>query len=72
MKIVSCYKAKISQSHGTLRDTVALYREVIDFIINVILLKWDAISSLEKPKQRFNAIEHLIHQTKDNPFPEFP
>ncbi|MBR5951503.1 MAG: hypothetical protein IKZ87_08765 [Actinomycetaceae bacterium] len=71
MRIQTCYKAKITESHGAFRDTVALYRDVIDFLIDVILLHWVELELLKK-KKRVNRVEQLIHKTKKRPVVEFP
>ena len=72
MKTQSCYKVHITHSHWALRETVALYRSAVDFIIDVVLLKWDAVSAIEKPLKRQQFIERIIHTTTSRPIVEFP
>lgn len=63
MKIVSTYSVKIIQYRTIFQDTIRLYRNAVDFFIDVCLKEWDLISTLNG-KQRNNKVESLSIVTK--------
>ena len=67
MKINSTYKVKIKHYNHIFKDTVTVYRDATDYIINVCLENWDYISNIENNLNKKTYVENLIHKTKDNP-----
>lgn len=67
MKINSTYKVKIKHYNHIFKDTVTVYRDATDYIINVCLENWDYISNIETNLNKKTYVENLIHKTKDNP-----
>lgn len=71
MKIISSYSVKIKHYNRIFNDTVKIYREAVDFFIQVCLSEWENISELSSFAQlRF--IEMHTHSTKNNPIPRYP
>ena len=70
MQIYTTYKVKIKHYNHIFKDTVAVYRNAVDYLIDVCNKNWDAINNLNG-KCRINYIESLIHKTKDNPNPKY-
>ena len=70
MQIYTTYKVKIKHFNHIFKDTVSIYRRAIDFLIEVCLNEWDAVSVLSSNK-RINYVERLTHATKDNPVPMY-
>ena len=70
MHIYSTYSAKIKHYNDIFKETVALYRNAVDYIIQVCVDCWDEISVLEGLR-RNSYIERLIHKTDDNPNPVY-
>lgn len=66
MKIVSSYKVRVFCEDSIFRDTVRLYRNALSFLIGVFHSEWTALQNIKNAKERFNAAEHLIHETKHN------
>lgn len=66
MKIVSSYKVQVFCENSIFRDTVRLYRSALSFLIGVFYSEWPALQNIKNAKERFNAAEHLIHETKYN------
>ena len=66
MKINSTYKVKIKHYNHIFKDTVTVYRDATDYIINVCLENWDYISNIETNLNKKTYVENLIHKTKDN------
>lgn len=64
------YSVKIKHYNNIFKETVAIYRHAVDYILNVCLENWEEISSFED-RNRFVCVEHLIHVTKDNPVPAY-
>ncbi|MCH4031337.1 MAG: transposase [Lachnospiraceae bacterium] len=70
MKITSTYSVKLNNkdvSH-VLKDTVAIYRNAVDFYIGVINREWDAVFSvITTQKSAVNAAEALTVSTAKRP-----
>ncbi|WP_394970106.1 IS200/IS605 family accessory protein TnpB-related protein [Candidatus Allofournierella merdipullorum] len=66
MKIVSSYKVQVFCENSIFRDTVRLYRSALSFLIGVFHSEWSALQNIKNAKERFNAAEHFIHETKRN------
>ena len=71
MKLFSTYSVKIKHYNHIFKETVALYRAAVDFLIQVCLDEWDTLSDLDS-LSRYNCVEHLCHKTKDNPDVKYP
>ena len=70
MRIYTTYKVKIKHYNHIFKDTVKIYRNVVDYLINVCLENWNSIS-MYKGQSRLTYIETLIHYTKENPVPKY-
>lgn len=66
MKMYTMYSVKIKHYNNIFKETVAIYRHAVDYILNVCLENWEEISSFEG-RNRLFCVERLIHVTKDNP-----
>ena len=67
MKIFSTYSVKIKHYHHIFKDTVSLYREAVDFLIQVCLKEWENISCVHGTLLQQQYVERLCHKTKQNP-----
>ena len=72
MNLYSTYSVKIKHYNNIFRPTVQIYRNAVDFFLEVILDKWDTISILKTDMDKKRHIECLTIRTKQNPDPEFP
>ena len=70
MQIYSTYKVKIKHYNHIFKDTVAIYRNAVDYLIDVCNANWDVISTF-KGQNKLTYVESLIHATKDNPNPMY-
>ena len=70
MRIYTTYKIKIKHYNHIFKDTVKIYRNAVDYLINVCLENWDSIS-MYKGQNRLTYIEALIHSTKGHPVPKY-
>lgn len=66
MNIHSSYSAKIKNIHGSLADTVEMYREAVDFFIDVILKEWSVFKDLTG-SYCIKPMEELTHPTRNRP-----
>ena len=71
MEVMTTYKVKIKESHGALKATVNLYRQAVDFFIDVSIKEWDIVEKIEQPLKKQRAIECLVHYTNTNPNPKY-
>ena len=67
MKVFSTYSVKIKHYNNIFKDTVSLYRNAVDFFINVCLEEWNNISSINGTVYKQQYVEKLTHITKNNP-----
>ena len=81
MKIMSTYKVKIKETAEYFQNTAVIYRQAVDFLIDVVLQEWHKIVDISLALQQRQIIEHEIHLTKsylnphynfDAKFPKFP
>ena len=77
MKVISSYRVEIRKLHKPLKQTMAICRQAVSWLLPVIEGEWEALSVITREKLRFNAAEKMIHSTKKNqaeyPFDsEFP
>lgn len=70
MKMYTTYSVKIKHYNSIFKETVAIYRHAVNYILNVCLENWKEISFLEG-RNKLVYVEHLIHVTKDNPAPAY-
>jgi IS605 OrfB family transposase len=71
MQIYTTYKVKIKHYNHIFKDTVAIYRNAVDYLIDVCNAQWDDISLLSGSLERQRYTESMIHATKDNPAPKY-
>ncbi len=70
MKITSTYKVKIKHYNNIFKDTVALYRNAVDYFINVCLNEWNDLSVLDG-HNKLTYIEKITHTTVKNGSPKY-
>lgn len=66
MKIFSTYSVKIKNYNHIFKETVALYRDAVDFLIDVCLDEWDNVRAISDSLLRQQYMEHLCHETAHN------
>ena len=71
MDIYTTYKVKIKHYNHIFKQTVAIYRNDVDYLIAVCHENWESISSIEGSLNRQRYVETLVHATKDNPNPKY-
>ena len=70
MRIYTTYSVKIKHYNHIFKDTVAIYRRAVDYLIAVCIDNWDTVVTF-KGQNRLTCIESLVHATKDNPYPVY-
>ena len=71
MKIFSTYSVKIKHYNHIFKDTVAIYRDAVDFLIDVCVSEWDNVS-MYNGICRVPYIESLTHVTSKRPVVKYP
>ena len=71
MQIYTTYKVKIKHYNHIFTDTIAVYRNAVDYLINVCNVNWDKLSQIDGSLNKQRYIETLVHATKDNPNPVY-
>lgn len=62
MKNTVSYTVKITKEHKTFKDTIQMYRNCVQYLLNIVLLEYNNIKSLsDKYAQRY--LEQCIHNT---------
>lgn len=64
MRIFSTYSAKIKNYNHIFKKTVSVYREAVDFMIQVCLQKWEDIRKEDYLCSPVIYVERLCHRTK--------
>lgn len=67
MKIMTAYGVGIKHYNHILKDSVRIYRDAVDFLIDVCLKEWDSISIINGLQSRCIYVESLVHKTKKRP-----
>jgi IS605 OrfB family transposase len=71
MRVYTTYKVKIKHYNHIFKDTIAVYRAVVDYLINVCVKEWDNLSLIDSSLNKQRYVEILIHATKGNPNPVY-
>lgn len=71
MQIYTTYKVKIKHYNHIFKDTVVVYRNAVDYLIDVCDANWDELSKIDGSLNKQRYIETLVHATKDNPVPMY-
>ena len=71
MKIFSTYSVKIKHYNHIFQDTVYIYRDAVNFLINICLNEWEDISAINGSLLRQQCVERLCHETADNRNPKY-
>ena len=66
MQVTSSYGAEIKKQNLPVRHTLRIYRAAVGYLIRVYAECWDELLQINNTKKRFNAAEHLVHETKKN------
>lgn len=66
MKVYSTYSVKIKHYNKIFKETVAVYRSAVDYLINVVADEWDVIKDIEGSQARMRCVEILCHGTRSN------
>ena len=61
MKLFSSYSVKIKHYNHIFQETVNLYRNAVDFLIEICLNEWDTIMNIRPERFRLTHVEHLCH-----------
>ena len=66
MQIISSYGVEIKKQNIPIRHTLRIYRAAVSYLIRVYAENREDLSQIENVQKRFNAAEHLVHETKKN------
>jgi hypothetical protein len=69
MDINTLYSIKIKDCNSIFKDSVAVYRDAVDFLIPVCIDHWDEISGQADLQHKKMYVEHLVHKTDKYPHP---
>ena len=67
MKIFSTYSVKIKHYNHIFKETIKIYREAVDYLIEVCLNEWDDILAIKGNLNQQRYVERLCHRTSKNP-----
>ena len=71
MQIYSTYKVKIKHYNHIFKETVAVYRNAVDYLLEVCNENWEEVSQLNGNMDRLNFMERLTHATKNHSDPKY-
>lgn len=73
MKIVSSYQVRLMDNRNLFDDTVQLYRKAVAFLIEAANKEWETLGPVYKEGTFLaqQALERLVHTTKNHPSPKY-
>lgn len=71
MKIYSSYGVKIKHYNNIFKETIRIYRDAVDFLINVCNNEWSSLSETEGNLLCQQYVERLCHKTAGNLNPKY-
>lgn len=71
MKLYSTYSVKMKNYNHIFWETVSVYREAVNFLMDICLSEWSDISNKKGNQAQMMYVESLCHKTKANPFPKY-
>ena len=71
MQIYTTYKVKIKHYHHIFKETVKVYRHVVDYLIDVCMEQWEKLEKIQGQLNQQREVERLVHATKANPDPVY-
>ena len=71
MRIFSTYSAKIKYYNKIFSETVSIYRDAVNFLMDICLHEWADINSIKGNQTQMMYVESLCHKTKENPVPKY-
>lgn len=75
MKYIVSYKCSLKKmpifSTRDLKNTIAIYRDAVEFIAEATLAEWNIVSPCGSLKEKEHCVETFIHETKSNPTPKY-
>ena len=71
MQTYTTYSVKIKHYNHVFKDTVAVYRDAVDYLIGVCNAGWEELAQTDGSLQKQRYVETLIHATKSNPVPRY-
>ena len=80
MRLTTSYKMKLTGDFKALETSIAIYRQILTYLIPIINDNWKELSQYEFSNQKYNQIEKWIHSTQmnharydfDQKFPKLP
>lgn len=66
MNLISSYGVELRHINKQLRDTVAVYRNALAYLIDVVNKEWDTVSAIQSVQKQVQRVEKWIHTTKSN------
>ena len=71
MKIYSTYSVKIKHYNSIFKQTIRIYRDAVDFFIQVCLQEWDVIKEIDSALVEQRYVESLCIRNKSHPEPKY-
>ena len=71
MKIYSTYSVKIKKYNHIFSETVAIYRDAVNFLMALCQAERESLSVIKGSQAQMMWVESLCHKTKEHPFPKY-
>lgn len=71
MQIISTYSVKIKGFNDIFVPTVTLYRQAVDWYVEVVLREWKDVYAISNAKARMNFVQAITTSTKEHPYPKY-
>jgi len=71
LKIFSTYSVKIKHYNKIFSETVSVYRDAVDFLMDICLSEWADIITIKGNQAQMMYVESLCHKTNKNLVPKY-
>lgn len=65
-QVFSSYAVKIKNYNNIFRETIAIYRGALSFLVGVVDAEWERVCLYPKGNEQMNFVQRLVHTTEAN------
>ena len=71
MKVVSTYSVRLTTANAPLKDTLRIYRNAVQYLIDVTDKEWNTFTECKNSKDAVNVMETMTVRTNNNVAPKY-
>ena len=71
MKVVSTYSVRLTMPNAPLKDTLHIYRNAVQYLVDVTDKEWNAFIECTNAKDAVRVMESMVVKTSNNVAPKY-